>query len=263
VISPALGDYEALIEAWNGHRWRVLPTPGYRYNDELSGVSCVSATMCVAVGELLAGYFSRPIIDVWNGTVWSKMASPHNTGVGIGNGLGSVSCASATFCMAVGGSTIESWYGHRWRKMPSPDKGHYSNVLNTVSCASVAFCMAVGHYESFAPWSTLVKFWNGTRWSLVPSPNDPSDHNDQLIGVSCFSAAACVAVGFSGGVHGVDDTLIESWNGTRWTLRHSANPGPLRNGLYGVSCASPTACTAVGYYRRAGRTLVESTTASG
>ena len=33
-----------------------------------------------------------------------------------------------------------------------------------------------------------------------------------------------------------------------WTIQHTPNPrGSLRNILYGVSCSSATACTAVGY----------------
>ena len=44
-------------------------------------------------------------------------------------------------------------------------------------------------------------------------------------------------------------TLIESWDGTRW----SSVPSPNRNGnnfLNGMSCASAAACTATGTYGR-------------
>jgi hypothetical protein len=42
-------------------------------------------------------------------------------------------------------------------------------------------------------------------------------------------------------------TLVEAWDGANWTVVPSPNPGSLQDGLNSVSCASPGACTAVGY----------------
>jgi hypothetical protein len=43
--------------------------------------------------------------------------------------------------------------------------------------------------------------------------------------------------------------LAERWNGTGWTTQSTPNPtGATFGNLRGVSCASPTSCTAVGYY---------------
>jgi hypothetical protein len=60
-------------------------------------------------------------------------------------------------------------------------------------------------------------------------------------------------------------TLIESWNGSTWSVVPSPNPAAGRLGvnyLDGVSCVSASACTAVGFYwtnsRRVPRTLTES-----
>lgn len=73
----------------------------------------------------------------------------------------------------------------------------------------------------------------------------------RLSGVSCVSTTACTAVGaasetlFSGG-----STLVESWNGTTWAIHSSPTPvGAIFPALFGVSCPSATACTAVGYYQ--------------
>ena len=65
---------------------------------------------------------------------------------------------------------------------------------------------------------------------------------------------ACTAVGVSGNSSGVTSTLIESWNGTRWSVVPSPSPGTGGNDLYGVSCVSATACTAVGFYHTAAET---------
>jgi hypothetical protein len=77
----------------------------------------------------------------------------------------------------------------------------------------------------------------------VTSPN-PGSGYDNLYGVSCPSAAACTAVGKYVNP-GVELTLIESWNGTKWTVTHSPSPGT-RDMLNGVSCASAATCTAAG-----------------
>jgi hypothetical protein len=43
--------------------------------------------------------------------------------------------------------------------------------------------------------------------------------------------------------------IAESWDGTNWTAQTiSSAPGATYSNLFGVSCTSATACTAVGYY---------------
>ncbi len=45
------------------------------------------------------------------------------------------------------------------------------------------------------------------------------------------------------------DSFAEAWNGTSWKLETTASPsGGSDSYLAGVSCTSPAACTAVGYY---------------
>jgi hypothetical protein len=74
-------------------------------------------------------------------------------------------------------------------------------------------------------------------WNVVPSP---SQGESELLGVSCLSASSCTAVG-----GGANQTLVESWNGTSWSIVPSPNRGGFGE-LFGVSCASASACTAVG-----------------
>ena len=63
---------------------------------------------------------------------------------------------------------------------------------------------------------------------------------------SCVTPRACTAVGFHGLLPG--RTLVETWNGTKWTVVPSPNAGPASaaNILESVSCVSARACTAVG-----------------
>ena len=83
--------------------------------------------------------------------------------------------------------------------------------------------------------------------------------------MSCTAFSTCTAVGYYTNSDGVTETLIESWNGTTWSVVPSLSRAS-NSVLEGVSCVSATACTAVGSYTStsgASRTLIESETASG
>ena len=111
----------------------------------------------------------------------------------------------------------------------------------------------------------LVESWNGTSWSVVPSPNEGTESNN-LFDISCVSPTSCVAVGsqYEGKKPKVSHTLIESWNGTTWSVVPSPNYGKTKaiNLLLGVSCVPPGSCVAVGYHNINTRTytLIETLT---
>ena len=265
------GAYATLVESWNGTSWSVVPSPSRGSGGNvLDGVSCVSAAACTAVGAHGAGSASRTLVESWNGTSWSVVPSP-NPG-SEGSFLHGVSCVSAAACTAVGsyttssaiGTLVESWNGTSWSVVPSPNYGSEPNVLDGVSCVSAAACTAVGYYvtRSVGGSKTLVESWNGTSWSVVPNPSPAGRYND-LDGVSCVSAAACTAVGYHTTSSGrIYRTLVESWNGTSWSVVPSPSRGSGGSYLDGVSCVSAAACTAVGYGAGSSggayRTLVES-----
>jgi hypothetical protein len=79
--------------------------------------------------------------------------------------------------------------------------------------------------------------------------------------VSCATTDACNAAGLYFTKTGTPRTLIESWDGTGWSVVPTPNPGVENRVLNGVSCASATTCTAAGdFYSRAQaafRTLIE------
>jgi hypothetical protein len=64
--------------------------------------------------------------------------------------------------------------------------------------------------------------------------------------VSCSSPAACTAVGTRFTADAGSGPVIESWNGTRWSL--TPTPGKPKSYLNGVSCASAGGCAAAGAY---------------
>lgn len=101
----------------------------------------------------------------------------------------------------------------------------------------------------------------GSAWKVEPTPNQDRDGAgiNELSAVSCTSGRACTAVGsHAASLSSRTFTLAERWNGTRWRIQHTVLPhGTVSGTLFGVSCASATACTAVGsaYVKATGLTV--------
>jgi molybdopterin-binding protein len=256
----------ALAEHWNGTRWSIQRTPTITgaASSLLFGVSCASTTACTAVGSVTnrAGA-TVPLAERWNGSRWSSQRIRRSAAM---NGrslnyLAAVSCASTHACVSVGysgnrlgtsGVTLAArWDGTHWTIQPTPrPSGASVSFLSAVSCASPSYCTAVGDFIKRAGAGvTLALRWSGTRWSIQRTPTPAAASSVQLAGVSCTSSGSCTAVGFFSDVTGIEVMLAERWNGATWTIQRTRYPvGARYVQLVGVSCASPKACTAVGFY---------------
>jgi hypothetical protein len=242
-----------LIETWDGNSWTVTPTPSKGTQAYLRGVSCASANSCVAAGTYDNGTVDQTLIEAWNGTAWSIVASP-NDGTA-DNSLTGVSCAASNACVASGAFTggsvshtlIESWKGSKWSIVSSPDKGASDNALNGVSCASATNCETIGSAEIGTQSEALVESFNGKKWSVTPTPDPGGTGSSEFNAVSCAGSSTCAAVGdfFP---ESIDQTLAETWNGSIWSIKWSANFGPFSNMLDSIWCVTSTQCVAVGGY---------------
>jgi hypothetical protein len=296
-----------LIEQQNGTTWTETQAPqpnnagsgvdqglwlgssqcGVLLFDELCrAVSCPTATTCYAVGQYLdtAGH-SEPVIETLSNGTWSSTEGPLPTTPPPATDAGpnfpdaflmSVSCASATSCVAVGQyedtsgniqGLIATLSGTTWSAQAAPFPSGQSasldqSILEGVSCPTVTFCAASGFFVDTSSQSNgwLVTLANGT-WTGVRAPEpsdaggDPGGHQLALLPqVSCPSPTACVAVGLYLNASSQTFPLLDSWNGSGWT----DNPMPLPNNagsaptspqqLTAVSCGSPVSCVAVGFY---------------
>ena len=275
----AVGDYEdsafadvTLAERWNGTKWSIQATPNPPGADEskLLGVSCASANACTAVGYYFTSGINVMLAERWDGTKWLIQTTANPPGANYSELLG-VSCSSADACTAVGdyedtGGTkvilAQRWDGTKWsiQTTPNPTSGDASSDVEDsklfgVSCPSASACTVVGDYltrpsNNFGRDITLAERWNGTSWSIQTTANPTGAAESRLFGVSCLSADACTAVGYQIDSAGYDVPLAERWDGTNWSIQTTPTPngGTQDSKLYGVSCSSASACTAVGYY---------------
>ncbi len=239
---------QTLAQRWNGSSWAVVNsanTAGIQANN-LSGVTCTSASDCWAVGHYDAN-IPKGLIQHWDGTQWTIVAA----GDGV---LADVACVSPSDCWAVGYTNrplMKHWNGSAWAIMPSPD---IEGVIYGVACASSSSCWAVGAYydNGVGAYRTLIEHWNGAAWAVVSSPNASTGWN-WLNAVTCTSSSSCWAVGWYADTGGVRKALIERWNGTAWSLVAAPSTGAGNEEfLNAVTCNSLTDCWAVGLFTGAG-----------
>jgi hypothetical protein len=274
----AVGTYDAsggpssfytLTERWNGSAWSYVPSPtpaGKNGGGELQGVSCASASSCVAVGVQIAldqGEFrDEALAEVWNGTTWRMASVPSPAGKT--SILAGVSCVTARNCFAVGSAgsppsqetvdlatLAEQWNGTSWEIVSTPAlKPKGGRGLEAVSCASTASCMTGGYdHDYMEPGNEepVAESWNGTQWEQTSEPAGEGTVN----GVFCGAPGRCTAVGAGyGGPPGTNpSTAAQTWNGTKWTVQPTPNPkNSFAAYLQAVSCATPASCVATGYW---------------
>ncbi len=138
---------------------------------------------------------------------------------------------------------------------PTHARNGDGGTFGAVSCTSATACVAVGRYyavfsfvrrpEGFS--NTLAETWNGHIWRIqsTPTPPDNGIPLGDFNGVSCTSAAACIAVGERSALP-LESPLAERWDGHTWMVQAVPNfPGAGQ--FTAVSCTSADACIAVGY----------------
>ncbi|MGA8635984.1 MAG: hypothetical protein WB805_14210, partial [Candidatus Dormiibacterota bacterium] len=118
----------------------------------LSGVACVSAVHCTAVGWSLNPQNSTPLALVWNGGSWRVQPTAAPAGR-YGFTLIGVACSNAASCTAVGSA--------------------YSST------------------GSAGPYP-LAEHWNGSAWMVQPTPAPAGSVDAGFIGVSCPGLDHCV-----------------------------------------------------------------------
>ena len=130
---------------YNGTAWSIVKTANTAEPTALKGVTAISANNAWAVGnsfnnvhDTSATVADHAVIEHWNGTAWSIVASP-------GTLLASVSAASPTDIWAVGSgidssgtvpvnvTQAEHWNGSAWSTVPSPNGTAGDTIVRGVS----------------------------------------------------------------------------------------------------------------------------------
>jgi len=244
---------KALIEHWNGSMWRVVASPTALLGDSiLNGAAAISPTNAWAVGVTFTESNSdrkQPLIEHWNGSIWTIVASPT-----VANGaiLTANTALSATDIWVVGtgnshGQTLPThtlilhWDGKGWKAIHHPDPGSGFDVFTGVAAISPNDVWAIGLFSNenngIEIGEELFEHWNGTSWTVIPSPH-PGTQGNTLSTIAAVSPNNVWTVGNTNNGNSVTDVLIEQWNGTVWRTIPGQNPGTESNFLSAIVALS-------------------------
>ncbi|HXJ91297.1 MAG TPA: hypothetical protein VMT20_00265 [Terriglobia bacterium] len=196
------------------------------------------------------------------GSAWKVVSSPNPASTTYVYGTAAMS-PSDVWAVGYGYSSsnvqftlTERWNGKGWSAVPSPNPGTSSNcgagysgsALTGVAGISLNDVWSVGYicgYES----KTLTEHWNGSKWAVVSSPNEPSGETSTLVAVAAAGTNDVWAVGnYQVFAQYQWNTLVEHWDGARWSIVSSPNVGGAdKNFLTAVAAVSSSDIWAVGY----------------
>ncbi len=226
-----------MASSYNGTTWNNYsfpsgpPTGGFAVASYFTGVSCSTASFCMAVGADPNGN----VAFLYNGSSWTQVSFPNSTYTSMPD---SISCTSSSFCMAIGGDSGAMAFlynGSSWKEESLPSGIIGSSHSNDISCASPTFCMAVWVSTSGSTGITTaaVLSYNGSTWKQVSFPSGVS-----LYSISCVSSSFCMAAGDNSS----NGTVVLSYNGSTW--KQVSLPSGITLGS--VSCPTITFCMAAG-----------------
>jgi hypothetical protein len=268
-----------VIDHWNGTAWSQVSVPSTGYStNSLTAVSASSASDAWAVGRSEPQRYSfYPLAMHWNGTAWSvspSFVSALSGQLGVG-----VADISPTDAYAIGGhlgsahtGLVAHWNGTTWTRLtvPQPSNNNLGSDLNAISSGGPNDVWIVGNYlrevtpNDYAN-ETYSLHWNGSSWKIVPMPLEPGTNPNfeyALGAVKANSPTDVWAVGesFNAAVYGSGQTLIEHYNGTKWSIVPSPSPGT-NAGLTGVTTSNAANNVwAVGYDTPAGSSASQTLT---
>ncbi len=209
----------------------MIDSGGTTTPPQLSGVSCPSVSLCVAVDS-----YGNVVSSTEPANLGSWRVSRAYVNSNDYSNLDAVSCASVGFCVTSGGGTFRS------STDPAGGAGSWSahntpreDVPRSLSCPSRQLC--VGITNGGEVWSSTEPSGNRLSWNAV-NMEEEGKEGRALHGVSCPTISFCVAVGEAGNVF---STAEPTGDKEAWHLA-AVDPG---RAILAISCASESLCVAV------------------
>jgi hypothetical protein len=246
---------KVVIDHWNGTAWsQVTAPPTGSSTSSLTAVSASSTSDAWAIGRSEPQRYSwSPLGMHWNGSTWSvsaSLASALSGQLGVG-----VADISPTDAYAIGGhlgsahtGLVAQWNGSTWTRLtvPQPKNNNLGSDLNAISADGTNDVWVVGNYlfevnPSDYANETYSLHWNGRKWSIVPMPLEPGTNPNFEYAFGAIQANSPTDVWAVGESYNAltytSATLIEHYDGTKWSLVPSPSPGK-NAGLSGVTTSN-------------------------
>jgi len=218
---------------WSG----AIPIdPGTGSTGEFTGLSCTSASVCVALdaaGNLLTTTNPSGVGGEWTRTHLEGAEQPENFT------RGEASCASSTLCVFVGGpvggvfASTDPLGGPSAWTQETIDVG----ALTDIACVAPSLCVAAdGHGDVLTSTNPVS---GAGAWTL-----HDVDGSEAIYSVSCASPSLCVAVDALGRVLSSTNPTSDEWQPASLPWPKPPVP-PEVQGLH-VSCVQGGLCVVAG-----------------
>ena len=234
-----------------------------------------------AAGYKYEGNSSFPLVEHWDGTVWTIIPNPAGVLQSQIHGVAVVAPDDIWFVGQTWNTSDQAyilhWDGVSLKSVPVVNPSLYVSLWS-VTAVSANDVWAVGQSSNH----TLTEHWDGTRWRVVPSPTGTYDVLEAVTAVSTndvwavgytsdaseilhwdgrrWRLSSSGTIGNYAGYRGIsalaendiwaigfsEGTLTEHWNGTVWTRIPSPNPSRIGNSLYSVAAIAPNDVWTVG-----------------
>jgi hypothetical protein len=249
---------QGLLMHWDGTSWSRTIIPAAIV---FRGITALGSNDIWAVGQVSTSYYGDHTVAMhWDGVSWTryKTPSPLKLHSEDQNWLTSVTAVGSNDVWATGVARdhdwgifdqpfIVHWDGTRWSMVPSPNigGGNFDNDLWASAAFATDDVWAVGSVGNEPDWTTFTEHWDGTAWTLVPSPNVTSYQDNELVGATILPGTNQVmAVGYH--MWSYAFPLVETWDGTAWTISPAPDTPIQGADLNGVSAVTATDVWAVG-----------------
>lgn len=216
-----------IVDTYTGGTWE---TSTANIGDP-TGLSCASATDCIAVGHERIGAYR------YDGTNWHAVLSLSNSE------FQSVGCAAPNTCTLVTKSSLFVLTGSVPNVVQVTGAGQDEQFY---ACTSSSYCLGVGSGGQDPQVPSAAVFANGS-WSTSPIPE--VGFNTQPFAVACGQPDNCTTVGEVSDDLDPDGVAVEELSAGNWSVpRVSNQPASYDyDTLMAVSCSAVTdICTGTG-----------------
>ena len=227
-------------KAWVAQPLALTPTPS------LTGISCPSIRLCMAVGLSGAGPAGIVLTTRNGGVNWVQAASPAGAVV-----ITNVSCTDPADCTAIASDGTLFWsahsadFGQSWQREGALPAGLQD--ADSLSCVPGASCLVTGFLATTAghgQGTIVLSTDGGATWT----PSSVPAGTGQLQSAVCASMDSCVAAGTTSttvsAVVPATGALLYSDDGGRTWVASTRKP-PVDD-IYGIACPSASTCVIVG-----------------
>jgi hypothetical protein len=246
------GGATAVADRWDGSAWSSVHLPPLQGGS--SGLEALAGGRpddVWSVGYEMGRNEFQTAAMHWDGTAWSVVPTP-DPGPD-GDSLLGVSAVSSTDVWAVGYQTtanveaplVERWDGAAWNLTDVATGSWDAAKLAGVLALGPADVWAAGWTMSGGVFSALLEHWDGVAWTIVPGPPIPGVDSSLLTSIASDRAGGAWAVGYTS-TGSRDQTLVEHYDGTQWSLVPSADPGTHSDVFRAVASVSLNDAWAVG-----------------